>query len=284
MGMRALKHKWLMLIPTVVLLLSVGVLVNNYVQTGEWFLRSIELKGGTAITVETVGDVDSRAVEAALSESFGSLSVREFSGFAGSGLSIEVGSDVDSDRVLLALESLGIETTGVSIQTIGSSLGSAFWQQTQLAIVTAFVMMGVIVFLIFRVVVPSLNVIFAAVADIVTTLAIMQLLNIELSLASLAALLMLIGYSVDTDILLATKVLRGGEADEGFSSAIKTGLTMTLTTLGAVTALLLFSLSPVLNQIAAVLAIGLVVDILNTWVQNAGVLRWYLERKGLSHA
>lgn len=279
------KNRAVMMIPSLILLLSVGVLANQYLQTGEWFLRSVELKGGTAVTLETADAVDTGALQAALAERVGAVSVREFSGFSGRGLSVDVGAEVDPDMLLQELASLGIDTSEASVYTVGSSLGSAFWQQTQIAIVTAFVAMGVIVFLIYRIIVPSLNVIFATVSDIVTTLAVMQIMGIELSLASLAALLMLIGYSVDTDILLAAKVLRGEERfEEGLASSVKTGLTMTATTLGAIAALLILPISPVLSQIATVLFIGLVVDILNTWVQNAGVLQWYVERKGLGHA
>jgi preprotein translocase subunit SecF len=144
-------------------------------------------------------------------------------------------------------------------------------------------MMGIIVFLIFRTLVPSTAVILAAVSDIIVTLAALQALGIDLSLPGLAALLMLIGYSVDTDIMLTTRLLKGSE---DFRSkhryALKTGLTMSLTTIGALIALLVAGLSPILSQIATVLLIGLVTDICFTWLQNSTLLRWYMERKGLA--
>jgi len=33
----------------------------------------------------------------------------------------------------------------------------------------------------------------------------------------------------------------------------------------------------VLDQIAAVLIIGLIADVLATWLMNLGILRWYME-------
>jgi len=56
--------------------------------------------------------------------------------------------------------------------------------------------------------VPSSCVILAAVSDIISTIAVTNLLGLKMSTAGIAALLMLIGYSVDTDILLTTKVLK----------------------------------------------------------------------------
>ena len=37
--------------------------------------------------------------------------------------------------------------------------------------------------------------------------------------------------------------------------------------------------SEVITQIMLILSIGLLLDIPNTWIQNAGILRWYLEWK-----
>jgi len=136
---------------------------------------------------------------------------------------------------------------------------------------------------IFRTFVPSTAVILAAVFDIIVTLALMQVFSIELSLASFAALLMLIGYSIDTDILLTTRVIRTREDSVAARTrgAFKTGMTMTLTTLGVMAAIILTTTSPVLFAIASVLLLGLAIDIINTWLMNATIIRWYAERKGL---
>jgi len=50
-----------------------------------------------------------------------------------------------------------------------------------------------------------------------------------------------------------------------------------LTTLGAVIVGFALSQSETLQQVFLILIIGLLVDIINTWLQNAGLLRFYLE-------
>jgi preprotein translocase subunit SecF len=116
--------------------------------------------------------------------------------------------------------------------------------------------------------------------------ALMNLFHIELSFGTFAALLMLIGYSVDTDILLTTKVL--GERkyiDKKIASVRATGLTMTIAALAAFLVLHIFStydfvlgLAPitVLSAISTVMIFGLLADIMNTWFLNAGLLKWYM--------
>jgi preprotein translocase subunit SecF len=117
--------------------------------------------------------------------------------------------------------------------------------------------------------------------------AFMRVTGIELSLGTLAALLMLIGYSVDSDILLTNRVLkRRGTVQEKVSRAIETGVTMTSTALVAlvvmhIVANYLYLIIPsfaqitLLSNISIVLIAGLFADIMNTWLLNTGILRWY---------
>jgi len=123
---------------------------------------------------------------------------------------------------------------------------------------------------------------FAALADIIVTAAIMQIIGIPLSLGTTAALLMLIGYSVDSDILLTTRVLkRRGKLEDKLSGAFRTGIIMTTTTLSAVAAMWVVATAgqiQIISQIASVLLIGLFVDLMNTWMLNAGILKGYVLR------
>lgn len=131
--------------------------------------------------------------------------------------------------------------------------------------------------------IPSAAVVLAAVADILMTLVTVNLLGIPLSAAGIIAFLMLIGYSVDTDILLTTRVLREhtGTINARIWGAFKTGITMTLTALAAVGVSLYVTAgySETLSQIFTIMLIGLGFDIFNTWVTNASLLKWYMERK-----
>lgn len=278
------NYRILIAVPLLVLILSVAILVNQYNQTGEWFKRSIELKGGTLITINTEERLEITDVETQLRSKFHPINVREVRSFEGYGTIIDTSSDVEADEILAELAAMGVNTDDNSIESIGPSLGMAFWAQAQIAIIMAFIFMGIIVFVIFRTFVPSIAVIMSAMSDILITLGIMQVLGIELSLAGLAALLMLIGYSVDTDIMLTSRLLKESEEktlEDKLKRALKTGLTMTLTSIGALAALLLSAISPVLSQIAMVLLIGLTFDIMNTWLMNSVILRWYCEKRGL---
>jgi len=190
----------------------------------------------------------------------------------------------DYKLVLERLKSSGLTVTDYSVENTGASLGSLFWSQAQIAIILAFVFMWIITFIVFRKVATSTTTIFTAVSDLLITLAFMQVFGIQFTLASLGALLMMLGYSVDTDILLNSRLVKGTEGDVGqrVAGAVKTGLTMTFTSVVAVGAILIAPVPPALVEIASVLFIGLLADIINTWMFNSVMLRWYFENKGVS--
>ncbi len=129
--------------------------------------------------------------------------------------------------------------------------------------------------------IPSLAIIIAAFSDIVFALAVVNLMGMRIGTAGIAAFLMLIGYSVDTDILLSVRVLKRKEGSvmDRIISSIKTGMTETMTALVAVVVAMFVTQSDVIRQIMIILFIGLIADIFNTWIQNVGLLRLYVERQ-----
>ena len=130
--------------------------------------------------------------------------------------------------------------------------------------------------------VPAFAVMLSAFANIVMTLALVDFLGIKLSTAGIVSFLMLIGYSVDTDILLTTRLLKRKQGvNKSLFGAFKTGTTMTITSIIAIaTALIaIYSFESVLNQIFTILLIGLGFDLFNTWVTNASIIKWYVQSK-----
>ena len=139
-------------------------------------------------------------------------------------------------------------------------------------------------FIYFKSSIPSFIIVTCAFADILMTLTVVNILGIKVSTAGIVAFLMLIGYSIDTDILLTNRLLKKrteGSINHTIFRAFKTGITMTLTAIATmiISLLIVSSFSQTLSQIFTIILIGLFFDILNTWVTNASVLKWYIERK-----
>lgn len=280
------KHnKKLVWIPIFIIVLCLVIILTNYFKTGDIINKDVTLEGGVTATIYT--EADSKTIEKALSSKLNTeVLVRKLAEFGTEkqiGLIVEV-SDIKSAELTPVLEDvLGIELTedNYSIEETGSSLGASFYRQMLIAILIAFVLMSIVIFIAFRSVIPSLAVVLSAFADMLAAVAFIDLVGIRLSTSGIAAIILLMGYSIDTDVLLTTKVLkrREGTIMERIFSSMATGLTMTLTTITAMTVGYFVSNSYVLKQMFIILIVGLVVDIIMTYLLNARILIWYAAKK-----
>ena len=171
---------------------------------------------------------------------------------------------------------------------ISPTLGEASFSSSLWITLIGVILITLIVFIAFRQLVPSGAIIQAMIFDVLAGLTGMALLNIPLSLTTLPALLMLIGYSIDTDIMLTSRMLKGkdGNPGERATSSMKTGMTMTITSIAALAVMIVFSYFyqiEVIYQIATILFFGLIGDLIATWLMNAPILLWWIEKKEKEH-
>lgn len=133
---------------------------------------------------------------------------------------------------------------------------------------------------------PSIAVLIAAFADILFTLVTINIFGMKIASGGIIAFLMLIGYSVGTDVLLTSRVLRrkNESVNSACFGAFKTGIMMTLTAIASIFIGLLFvyRFETVLNQIFIIILIGLFYDIINTWLTNVWLIKWYVESRDKS--
>ncbi len=274
------NHTKFLILTLGVLLIAIGFIAFHYFTTGDFVDRDVSLKGGVSITV--FKNLDFNVGEYLKTKYPNSdISVRVLtSGGTPSGYIIE-SSDLQNNDILAALnEKTHLSKDDYTEELIGSTLGASFFRQAIFAVLIAFLFMSIVVFIYFRIPIPCLAVVLAAFSSIVCTWAVILALGVKLSSAGIAAFLMLIGYSVDTDMLLTARVLRRkGSVNQAIKGAMKTGLTMTGAALVSVLVAYFYTQSGVIKQIMLVLIIGLLFDIFNTWLQNATLIKWYVENK-----
>jgi len=191
---------------------------------------------------------------------------------------------MDDAQLRSLSEKINSRYPDAKIDQIGEAFGKTLQSQAALALIFSFIGMAIVIFIAFRIIIPSVCVVFCAITDMAMTAAVMNLIGIPLNLPTTAALLMLIGYSVDSDILLTMRVLkRQGQLAEKLAGAFHTGIIMTSTTIAAVTVMAVvsyFGQVQIIFDISVVLLIGLIFDIMNTWLTNAALIKWYVLRSG----
>jgi len=268
------SNRQLIAVPLVVLAVALGVLAVTFVMTGSPVALGNDFTGGAELTVQSSEPISQQRATDIFGDSV--VSVQQVSGQDQYIITFDDSAEIDT------ITTQAEEADGLTVLQSGSTspvFGQDNQRLTVIAVGVAFLGMSLLAFALFRTFVPSIAIVISAFSDIVIPVAIMNLVGIKLSLGTVAALLMLIGYSVDSDILLNNHVLRrSGGFYESTYRAMRTGVTMTVTSIAAMTvmaiAATLFGIE-LMASIGIVLVLGLTADLMNTYMLNVTLLRWY---------
>ena len=268
------NHKILIAIPIILALLSLVLIGFNGLEQG------VDLKGGSIAELKLIGSVTPSELEDTLDAKLDTNNIKVTNN-GNNKVTVELENNINSSTFASAIDG---KAKVISYNEIGPVLSEEAMGQIYIAMLFAFLFMAITVFIVFREPVPSVAIILAALCDILIALGGMSVFKIPLSIASVGALLMLIGYSVDTDILLTTRLLkrREGTVEQRAKNAMYTGLTMSFAAIAAMAILfivtkILMPEATTLSNISAVLVIGLIGDILSTWLMNLGILKTYID-------
>ncbi|SFB71125.1 protein translocase subunit secF [Halobiforma haloterrestris] len=274
------SNRQLAAVPLAVLAVALLVLSGSFLAYGAPVPLGMDFAGGAQLTVETTSSeaqiqdafsVEPHSIQSVVGENQYTV---QFAGVEDDDVIQDLSNQAESN-----LEPAGDGSVVQSESTASASFAAQTQQTALLGIAVAFVGMSVIAFLLFRTFVPAVAIVLSAFSDLIIPLAFMSIAGIPLSLGTVAALLMLIGYSVDSDILLNNHILRRqGDFYESTHRAMRTGITMTVTSMMAMLvmgiAASLFGVD-LLASIGIVLFVGLAADLMNTYMLNVSLLRWY---------
>ncbi|MCQ4333980.1 protein translocase subunit SecF [Natronomonas sp. F2-12] len=264
-------NRELVAVPLTLLGVALAILVVATVISGTPVALGIEFTGGTEMQVVT--DESQAEIESTFDGEVSSITP-----IAGQSNAYQLTFQADdADPILQQAEGAGYEVESIGERS--ASFAADSQRQALFALLIAFGGMAALVALMFRTFVPSIAVIASAFSDLVIPLALMRLFGIELTLGTVAALLMLIGYSVDSDLLLNNHVLRRrGDFYTSTFRAMQTGVTMTVTSIAAMIVMTVVASLlgiPLLPDVGLILVFGLLTDLMNTYLLNVSLLRYY---------
>ncbi len=250
----------LILIPLVILLISSSYLAFKYFTTGKIIEKDISLKGGTVITIYTNKSLN-------FSDEF---EVRELKNAFGKVTGYELITDRElSDNEINELRKL--YGNDISVGTQSASIASSFFIDMIKVLLIGFMLMAIVSFYYFKNVAQSLTIFAIIIFDFIEVIAAMSLLNIKLSLTSIGALLMMIDYSTDGNILISSFILKKKESDvkERIKRAFKIDFVCDIAAYTVFTIMFLFSPIEVIKEIALILLLGTFFDQINNWLLTA---------------
>jgi preprotein translocase subunit SecF len=281
-----LGRKWWFILPS--LILTLAGLISLLVRGGP--LYSIDFRGGAVMEVRWEGAPPIERIRAAVSSRLSGVSVVAAHDLTGSNevlISAEVPADGDLTPLRKTIDqTLSTVTTRYSIrgfEAIGPQIGADLRRQALMA--TAGASGGMLLYLAWRFrPVYGVAAVVAMAHDALITVGLFSLLNQEISLNVVAALLTLIGYSMNDTIVVFDRIRENRRTPgleplaETINRSInqtlsRTVLTSGLTLLAALS--LLFLGGQVLHGFSLALTIGIVVGTFSSiFIASPILLAW----------
>ncbi len=257
----------------------------------------LDFTGGTLVEIEYPTPVDIPKVRQALSQNgFGDAQAQHFGTSREVLIRIPPRAELDSAAISTQLIDIlkhvdgGTDVKIRRVEFVGPQVGSELVEQGGLAML--FALIGILIYVMFRfewrLAVGTLA---ATFHDVVVTIGLFSLLQIEFDLTVLAAILAVIGYSVNDTVVVLDRIrenfrkMRRSTPAEVMNASINQTLARTLmtslTTLLAVFALLLFG-GPIMYGFSIALIIGVIVGTYSSiYIASASALLLGLQRDDL---
>ncbi len=281
-----LGRKWWFILPSLVLFLAgaLSLLAKGGPRYG------VDFTGGAVMDVRWQGPPPVERIRTAVSARLSGVSVVAARDLAGSrdvlvSAEVPAGGDLAALRRTIndALSTAGTGYTIRSFEAIGPQIGADLRRQALLA--TGGASGGMLAYLAWRFrLVYGVAAVAAMLHDALITIGLLSLLDQEISLTVVAALLTLIGYSMNDTIVVFDRIRENRRAGgrEPLAETINRSINQTLSrtvltsglTLLTALALLLFG-GPVLRGFSLVLVIGIVVGTFSSvFIASPLVLAW----------
>ncbi len=244
-----------------------GIIIYTKIKTGDWFYKDLTLAGGKSILIEYTGKINVNSIENILRKEFGNVYVREITNIYNQPIAIKIDLPYNANvtKVLEVLQKF-IQIKSYSVYEFSPLLTTEL-RALLYSIILALAFISAVIFLRIRKMLPSITIILSVIYDLTNTLGLFDLLKIPVSLMTIGAFLMIIGYAIDNNIVLATYYFR----DKDLKRGLITGWTMWGTTVAALLAVLLFVKQYVVQQLVLALFVAEIFDFIAFTFLNTSI-------------
>jgi len=236
----------------------------------------IDFQGGTSVMIRFTKPEGISDLRAALDRpELRAAVVQEVGGGTGTEYQIRVqgagqeNGSAEADAVKAGLQARFGEGTYdvLRVETVGPTVGKDLWRQATLAVLIATILMGLYIAFRFDLAF-GVGAAVALIHDVLFTLAAIALANMEFDLTTVAALLTVVGFSVNDTVIISDRIRENMRKHRGMGLAallnlsINETLSRTVINSGTailVTASLYFLGGPVIHSFAFALLIGFIV-------------------------
>jgi preprotein translocase subunit SecF len=247
----------------------------------------VDFRGGTVIEISHPHAADLTRVRAAVDKmSLGEFAVQSFGSSNSALIRLPLKEGVStaqlSERVMAALRADDATVTQQRVEFVGPQVGKELYENGALALLL--VSFGIVAYLALRFEWRfAVSAIIANLHDVIIILGFFALFQWEFSLPVLAAVLAVLGYSVNESVVIADRIrenfrkMRKASVPQVINSAITSTLSRTIITHGCTLMMVLsifFFGGETLHHFALALAIGICFGIYSSALVMASLVMW----------
>ena len=293
------KRQTAYVVSAVVLLVGIGAMVFNVATLGSWLRYGVDFTGGSLVQVQFQDDVTVEEVRAALGgvdiTRFGDVDLHEFVIRAPVDEESSISEVADQIEARVASGLPGRPFEVVRTELVGAKVGGELQTKALLAILFSFAL--TLIYLAFRFELRfGLAAVIATAHDILITLGFLALFRVEIALPTVAAILTILGYSLNDTIVVFDRIrenmgmkgARKRDPVELVNQSINETLPRTVltsgTTLAVLVALLILG-GAVIRDFTIVLILGVLIGTYSSiFVASPALIeiqkRWGIGRSG----
>ncbi|MDH3207342.1 MAG: protein translocase subunit SecF [Gemmatimonadota bacterium] len=293
------KRQTAYVVSAVVLLVGIGAMVFNVATLGSWLRYGVDFTGGSLVQVQFQDDVTVEEVRAALGgvdiTRFGDVDLHEFVIRAPVDEESSISEVADQIEARVASGLPGRPFEVVRTELVGAKVGGELQTKALLAILFSFAL--TLIYLAFRFELRfGLAAVIATAHDIMITLGFLALFRVEIALPTVAAILTILGYSLNDTIVVFDRIrenmgmkgARKRDPVELVNQSINETLPRTVltsgTTLAVLVALLILG-GAVIRDFTIVLILGVLIGTYSSiFVASPALIeiqkRWGIGRSG----
>jgi preprotein translocase subunit SecF len=242
---------------------------------GYVFQKDISISGGTLVIINYHGlSIDQvKAV----------LSGKNYNIYSTGGMIYIEGKKLDVNNLISELNSkLGTKITknDYEVREFSPYFGSMIFSEFTRLLIISLMLITIVIFIRMRNWISSLAILMTILFDLGAAVSFLAITGYPISVISFVAFLMILGYAIDNNIVLATNIFKEeGEFREKVKLSLKVGYLMEMTTMIVLAIIYIFINSKIIHELAMVLLIALVADAYFYLFGNVPFYKYIIQKK-----
>jgi preprotein translocase subunit SecF len=275
------NYKKFIVVTIMLFILFTGIILFNYFRNGYIIKKSIDISGGYLTMINNNYHITNQEINNVLYK----MNITDYIVYNTPNIIyIESREKINVSELINLFNlyyNISLTPQDISVQQYSSIVGNIIFNQFVEFVFITMILVGFVIFIAFRVSNVTLNIMSTIAFDILGLLAILSLTGFPIGANGFIAMLMILGFAIDNNVVLSTNIVKEREKPfiERVKMSFRVGMLMELIALYTLIILYLFVPVPSVREFSAVLSIAIMLDLLYYLIGNIPLYKYFESKK-----